>query len=116
MRFRVRFRGAERALAGEGNGPIAAFADALGREIGRRVEVTDYVEHALGSGAEARAAAYVEASVGGGPRRWGAASDGNIVTASLRALAGAVGRDFGASGATTGETESRARRLNPVKA
>ncbi len=113
MIFRVRAAGAERRLVGEGNGPIAAFADALGRGLGLTIEVTDYSEHALGSGAAATAAAYVEASVNGGPRYWGAGRHANIVTTSLQALACAVGRSAGSTGAETwrrqGETD-RARR------
>jgi 2-isopropylmalate synthase len=123
MRFQVRVRGAERSLQGEGNGPIAAFADALRRDLDLGVEVTDYVEHALGSGAAATAAAYVEASVNGGPRLWGTGCDSNIVTASLRALAGAVGRalpvrDTAAGarpGPASGETDPATRRLTRMK-
>ncbi|MDP3939516.1 MAG: 2-isopropylmalate synthase [Deltaproteobacteria bacterium] len=95
MIFRVRAAGDERALRGEGNGPIAAFADALGRGFDVGIEVTDYSEHALGSGAAATAAAYVEVAVNGGARIWGVARHENIVTASLQALAHAVGRGAG---------------------
>src|SRR5690348_1209889 len=82
---RVRMGGGERWLKGHGNGPIAAFVDALGG-AGIAVELTDYTEHALGEGADARAAAYVEARVNGGKTRWGVGLDANIVTASLRAV------------------------------
>jgi len=51
----------------------------------------DYAEHALGEGADARAAAYVEAKVGG-KTRWGVGVDANIVTASIRAVVSAVNR------------------------
>jgi 2-isopropylmalate synthase len=87
----VRLGGGERWLKGHGNGPIAAFVDAL-REAGIVVELTDYSEHALGGGADARAAAYVEARVDGGRTRWGVGVDANIVTASLRAVVSAVDR------------------------
>jgi 2-isopropylmalate synthase len=88
---RVRMGGGERWLKGHGNGPIAAFVDALGG-AGIAVELTDYTEHALGEGADARAAAYVEARVNGGKTRWGVGLDANIVTASLRAVVSAVNR------------------------
>ena len=87
----VRLNGAERWLKGQGNGPIAAFVDAL-KGAGIGVELTDYTEHALGEGADARAAAYVEARVNGGKTRWGVGLDANIVTASLRAVVSAVNR------------------------
>jgi 2-isopropylmalate synthase len=87
----VRFQNGERWIKGRGNGPIAAFVDALGRDLGLAVEIVDYHEHALGEGADARAAAYVETKVGG-KTRWGVGIDGNIVTASLRAVVSAVNR------------------------
>ena len=83
--------GGERWIKGHGNGPIAAFVGALGRDLGITVEIVDYHEHALGEGADARAAAYVEAKVGG-KTRWGVGVDANIVTASLRAVLSAVNR------------------------
>jgi 2-isopropylmalate synthase len=82
--------GEERALEGTGNGPIAAFVDALGR-IGIGVQVLDYSEHALGAGGDARAASYVECSVGGAVL-WGVGVDTNIVRASLKAVVSAVNR------------------------
>jgi 2-isopropylmalate synthase len=87
----VHVGGTERWIKGQGNGPIAAFVDALGRGLGITVEIVDYHEHALGEGASARAAAYVEAKIGG-KTRWGAGIDANIVTASLRAVVSAVNR------------------------
>ncbi|WP_346231672.1 2-isopropylmalate synthase [Parafrigoribacterium mesophilum] len=75
---------------GEGNGPIAAFLDILAaRSI--EVKVFDYVEHALGSGGDAVAAAYVECSVGSRPL-WGVGIDADISTASLKAVVSAVNR------------------------
>ena len=49
-------------ITGSGNGPIAAFVDALAG-IGFDVRVLDYHEHALSAGDDARAAAYVECAV-----------------------------------------------------
>ena len=81
----------QRVVKGRGNGPIAAFVDALGHDAGIAVEITDYSEHALGEGADARAAAYVEARIGG-KTRWGVGLDASIVTASLRAVVSAANR------------------------
>jgi 2-isopropylmalate synthase len=89
----VRLESGERWIKGHGNGPIAAFVDALGRDAGLPVEIVDYAEHALGEGADARAVAYVETRApGGGKVRWGVGVDANIVTASLRAVVSAVNR------------------------
>jgi 2-isopropylmalate synthase len=82
--------GDHRLLAGVGNGPIDAFVDALAR-IGHDVRVLDYAEHALSSGTDATAAAYVECAIGGDVY-WGVGIDPNIVTASLRAVVSAVNR------------------------
>ncbi|HEY9408397.1 MAG TPA: 2-isopropylmalate synthase, partial [Jiangellaceae bacterium] len=82
--------GEHRVLDGTGDGPIDAFVDAL-RGVGYDVRVLDYAEHALSSGADAKAAAYVECSVGG-EVFWGVGIDPNIVTASLKAVVSAVNR------------------------
>jgi 2-isopropylmalate synthase len=77
-------------VEGQGNGPIAALIhalDSLGVEIG----ILDYHEHALGSGEDATAAAYVEADVNG-ELLWGVGVHSSIVTASLRAVVNAANR------------------------
>ncbi|HXA95353.1 MAG TPA: 2-isopropylmalate synthase, partial [Candidatus Dormibacteraeota bacterium] len=89
----LRVSGAERLAKGTGNGPIAAFVDALRRDAGIAVAVLDYHEHAIGGGADASAVAYVETKVGDGRPRWGVGIHGNIVTASLRAVVSAVNRE-----------------------
>ncbi|MCK0176354.1 2-isopropylmalate synthase [Mycolicibacterium sp. F2034L] len=86
----VKVDGEEREIVGAGNGPLAAFCDALGA-LGIRVSVLDYSEHALSAGEEAQAAAYVEASVGG-KTVWGVGIATSITTASLRAVVSAVNR------------------------
>ncbi|GIH09010.1 2-isopropylmalate synthase [Rhizocola hellebori] len=74
-------------LTGIGNGPIDAYTHALASR-GVNVRVLDYAEHALTSGGDAQAAAYVECEVDG-ETRWGVGIDANIVTASLKAVASA---------------------------
>lgn len=77
-------------LLGTGNGPIAAFVDALAT-AGYVVDVLDYSEHAVSSGASAKAVAYVETQADG-VQRWGVGMDSDIVTASLKAIVSAVNR------------------------
>ncbi|GLZ40900.1 2-isopropylmalate synthase [Actinokineospora sp. NBRC 105648] len=86
----VEVEGEEHEVSGTGNGPIAAFVDALAT-VGYDVRVLDYSEHALTSGDDARAAAYVECAIGE-KVLWGVAVDSSIVTASLRAVVSAVNR------------------------
>lgn len=93
-----------RSLEGTGNGPIAAFVTALNQltedeqakgnpmfEDRSDIRVLDYHEHALSSGGDAIAAAYVECAVGD-QLLWGVGLDANIVTASLKAVISAVNR------------------------
>ncbi|WP_343026032.1 2-isopropylmalate synthase [Massilia sp. MP_M2] len=79
---------APQVFSGRGNGPIDAFVTALGLEI----RLMDYHEHAIGSGADARAACYVELRVGDGPTLFGVGIDSNIVTASFKSVLSAVNR------------------------
>jgi 2-isopropylmalate synthase len=79
-------------VQGEGNGPIDAFVHALRANLGASLDVVDYAEHAIGSGADAAAVAYVETIDGDGTLRWGVGTDPNIITASLQAVLCAVRR------------------------
>ena len=96
----VYVEGELRTLEGTGNGPIAAFVDALNglpqahTDQPWDVRVLDYAEHALSSGGDAVAAAYVECLVGD-EVLWGVGIDANIVTASLKAVLSAVNRRAG---------------------
>jgi 2-isopropylmalate synthase len=82
--------GQRQELEGNGNGPIAAFVDALS-SIGRDVRVLDYAEHAMSAGGDATAAAYLECAVDG-QVLWGVGVDANILTASLKAIVSALNR------------------------
>ena len=73
-------------VQGEGAGPVAAFVDGLQRAIGCPVAVLDYHEHAIGSGAQARAAAYLELRIADTRTLFGVGIDANIVTASMKAV------------------------------
>ena len=88
----IRTDGEQRTIVGTGNGPIAALTDALARECGIKVQVVDYVEHAVGAGSDATAVAYVEAAGEHGAAVWGVGIHSNILTASLRAVVSAANR------------------------
>jgi 2-isopropylmalate synthase len=84
--------GAERRIEGVGNGPIAAFVDALRRDCSIALTFLDYSEHAVGGGADALATAYVKVHGQDDETLHGVGMDGNIVTASLKAVASAATR------------------------
>jgi 2-isopropylmalate synthase len=77
-------------VSGTGNGPVSAFLNVLGKQ-GVEAQVLDYVEHTLGAGGDAQAAAYVELEVAG-RTLWGVGIDGDIATASLKAIISGVNR------------------------
>jgi 2-isopropylmalate synthase len=91
----VRAFGTEYDLTGIGNGPIAAFCDALSALDmglgGVSVRVLDYAEHALTAGRDAEAAAYLEIEVGDRVY-WGVGVSESIVRASLRGVVSALNR------------------------
>ena len=78
-------------VQGEGNGPIDAFVNALSIRLGQEVRVLDYHEHSMGSGADARAVAYLELRVGDVTRH-GVGIDGSIVRASMQAILSGLSR------------------------
>lgn len=82
----------ERILAATGNGPIDAFTKALA-DIDIDVHVLDFAEHALSTGGDATAAAYIEAEVDG-QVLWGVGIDPSITTASFKAIVSAVNRAY----------------------
>jgi len=77
-------------LSGVGNGPIAAFCEAL-HDHGVDVRVLDYAEHAMSSGGDASAASYLECAIEDRVL-WGVGIDPSIVTSSLKAIVSAVNR------------------------
>ncbi len=100
--------GERMTVEGTGNGPIAAFIDALERSLGLSVDVVDYAEHAMTAGHEASAAAYVELTDGHKAVRWGVGIDNSISSASLKAVVSAVNHHRAANG--------ESRPLRPLNA
>ncbi|HEX8304349.1 MAG TPA: 2-isopropylmalate synthase [Jatrophihabitans sp.] len=92
---RVRAFGKDYDVAGVGNGPINAFCQAVSEPDmglgGIGLRVLDYSEHALSTGGDAEAAAYLEIEVGD-QVLWGVGISESIVAASLRGVMSAVNR------------------------
>jgi 2-isopropylmalate synthase len=79
-------------FAGEGNGPLAALVHGFSTAGVPRFEIAHYSEHALSSGEEAAAIAYIQLKQSDGRTRWGAGVDTNIELASVRAVLSALNR------------------------
>jgi 2-isopropylmalate synthase len=89
---RVLAGGEPHVIEGVGNGPVDGFVSALKADSGLMFDVADYREHAMGTGANATAVAYVEIKLAHGATLFGVGMDKNIVAASLRAVVSAVNR------------------------
>ncbi len=89
---RVAIDGEERSISGRGNGLISGVVAALAEAGGARLDVVDYQEHAIGHGADAQAAAYVECRTGDGTTVFGVGVDTDVATASVRAVLSAANR------------------------
>ncbi|MEQ5786771.1 2-isopropylmalate synthase [Erythrobacter sp. NFXS35] len=82
--------GVEQSVLGRGNGLISSVMGTLREAFGVDLEVADYTEHALGSGTDARAAAYLECRAADGRTIWGCGIDEDVATASVRAVLSAA--------------------------
>ncbi|AZA14599.1 2-isopropylmalate synthase [Corynebacterium choanae] len=86
----VIYRGEQQTITGHGNGPVAAWTNAL-EQIGIDCEIQQYSQHARSAGDDAEAAAFVFAEVNGA-KAWGVGVAGSITYASLKAVTSAVNR------------------------
>ena len=84
----------EREVSGIGNGPIAAFLNAISN-FGVDASIMDYVEHTMSVGTDAMAASYVECQVGEADDAqivWGVGIDSSITTSALKSIISAINR------------------------
>ncbi len=86
----IAVEGKEQSVSGRGNGLISSVMVTLRDAFGVELDVTDYTEHALGAGTDARAAAYLECRAADGRTIWGCGIDEDIATASVRAVLSAA--------------------------
>lgn len=85
--------GVEKKFSAKGNGPIDAVQRGLQEELGIRIKVLDYEEHALQSGSNSKAAAYIHLlDAEEGTVTYGVGVSSNITRASVRAIFSAINR------------------------
>ena len=72
-------------LTGIGGGPIEAFISAVNDHFLKSISVSDYHQHSVTSGSDAKAAAFIELTLAG-KNEWGAGIDGNTIKASFQAI------------------------------
>jgi 2-isopropylmalate synthase len=87
---RIARDGEERSVSGRGNGLISSVVAALRDGFGVELDIADYSEHAIGHGADAQAAAYVECHTVEGSTVFGVGIDADVATASVRAVLSAA--------------------------
>ncbi|QJB68379.1 2-isopropylmalate synthase [Parasphingorhabdus halotolerans] len=80
------------SVSGRGNGLISSVVDAVSSALGVELEIMDYSEHALGSGKDAQAAAYIECKSADGREFYGVGINSDVARASVEALLSAVNR------------------------
>ncbi|ANY20596.1 2-isopropylmalate synthase [Tsuneonella dongtanensis] len=86
----IEVAGKAQSVSGRGNGLISSVVATLKEAFGIELEVLDYSEHALSTGSDARAAAYVQCAVAGNGTVWGCGIDEDVATASVRAILSAA--------------------------
>ena len=94
IRLSVDIEGTPHILTGEGNGPINAAVHAF-QSAGIRVQVRSYEERSMVPGSDdgnAQACAFIEIAGSGNGDFYGVGINGNIVTASIKALVSGVNR------------------------
>ena len=86
-----------RDVAGEGNGPLSSFLDALQADLGIVLSIREYSEHGVGAGSDVKAATYVELIPAEADPKdktqggfWGIGVDADITASGLKAVLSAA--------------------------
>ena len=97
--------GKVRDMAGEGNGPLSSFLDALSADLGITLSIREYTEHGVGVGSDVKAATYVELIPPNADPRdksrggyWGVGVDADITASGLKAVLSAANGYLGGEG------------------
>ncbi|MDG5751399.1 2-isopropylmalate synthase [Qipengyuania sp. XHP0211] len=91
----IAVEGTEQSVSGRGNGLISSVLSTIEDAFGLSLEVVDYTEHALTTGRDSRAAAYLECRDADGRTIWGCGIDEDVATASVRAVLSAANSAVG---------------------
>ncbi|MFK4002468.1 2-isopropylmalate synthase [Qipengyuania sp. NPDC077563] len=86
----IEVEGQEQTVSGRGNGLISSVLATIEDAFGLSLEVVDYTEHALTTGRDSRAAAFLECRTPDGQTIWGVGIDEDVATASVRAVLSAA--------------------------
>ena len=86
----IEVEGERQSVSGRGNGLISSVLSTLEDAFGLQLEIVDYVEHALTTGRDSRAAAYLECRTPDGRTVWGCGIDEDVATAGVRAVLSAA--------------------------
>jgi 2-isopropylmalate synthase len=86
----LRLDGRAITIRGRGNGLISSLLAALESDCGVKLDVSDFQEHAIGTGGDAVAAAYVQCRTSDGRTIFGVGMDADVATASVRAVLSAA--------------------------
>jgi len=81
--------GLEQSVSGRGNGLISSVVSTLEESFDLDLRILDYTQHALGTGRNARAAAYLKCE-SKGQTIWACGIDEDVATASVRAVVSAA--------------------------
>ena len=92
LEAKICLSGENMVIAGEGNGPISAFVDALHLEGWKNFQLIDYRQHSIGAGSKTKAAAYIQIQHDNGTSFFGCGINPNIELAGLHALISAFNR------------------------
>jgi 2-isopropylmalate synthase len=94
---KISVEGKVRDIAGEGNGPLSSFLDALQGDLGISLSIREYSEHAVGVGSDVKAATYVELIPADADPKdktkggfWGIGVDADITASGLKAVMSAA--------------------------
>ena len=94
FRFVFEFKGEERTVEAVGNGPLDCCVHVLTKAFGLAYDIKDYQEHAMGTGSDSLAAAYILAKKPDGTELFGVGQSKSITKASILALVSAINRSL----------------------
>jgi 2-isopropylmalate synthase len=93
-RFQVTYSGNKVDIEGQGSGPLDSFVHAMRDHFRMSCDILDYHEHAMESGSDSMAVAYILVRTPGGQELFGVGQHKSITKASLRALVAAINRSL----------------------